>query len=140
MNQQVKLTDNYRNTCIREMLANSEFVHERTSRTLNLTDLIHNSCCVYNKWEQCIVDQITDKCGSDAGEVFPYLIKHVSVLLFHNMCPMNSFGPNNVQQCDPKMFVSPNGTLPKGYKSKSMMSHYFSYICPNVAYGIDDGK
>ena len=138
MIHQVKLATDYRDTCIRDLLANSEYVHERTSATYNITDYAIHTCCAINQWEECIVQQLTNKCGSEAGEVFPHLIHHTSLFLTKNLCSPKVANHKDPRQCDPELFQAPENYIPQGYKSSTFLSYYFSYMCPNVAYGIDD--
>lgn len=87
------------------------------------------------------MNEINDRCGKEAAEVFPFLIDHTTFYMFHNLCPSHAMDPNNPQKCKPEEFIAPKDYFPKGLKSDSLISFYFSYICPNVGFGIvDEGR
>lgn len=138
--EEVKLATAYRGECVRQIQANMEFIHERNHDSSNISEFLTGNCCAYNRWQNCIVKHLRDKCSEDAADVFPYLIHHVSANILKSFCPMHHFDPKNESVCKPELYQAPNDYIPKGYKSKSLISRYFSYLCPNVGWGIDSKR
>ncbi len=118
------------------MQANSEYVHELMVKSPNMTNFVRGFCCSYNDWENCIVGFLRDRCGEEATKSIPYLINHTTMYLLQSACHMGTFDPTDPQKCPPEQFQAPKERVPQGFQSKSLISHYFSYLCPGVGYGI----
>lgn len=95
------------------------------------------SCCAYNTWEECIVDELSGECGPRAGAIFRTFIRHIVFHVFRSFCPSELYNPADVRQCPPQLYRSPPSYVPKGVKSTNSMSYFFALVCPNAAYGID---
>lgn len=138
--EQVKLADTYRASCVRDIQANTEFVHEQAKRDGNLSQFLRGNCCAYNQWEQCITGHLRDKCGQGAADIFPKLIHYTSSNLLLSFCSPKFYNANNATQCPPQMFQAPKNVVPKGFQSSSLISVAFSRLCPNVGFGVDVTK
>lgn len=132
----VKLGAAYRSRCIRRLQGNSEFVHYAFYRHKSSPRFWRHFCCVYNDWEDCIVDELTRECGSGAGVIFSRLIHSGSLGLLSGLCTRSAFNPNDELQCVPEDTQAPAQYVPKGLHSTSLVSWLFSYACPNVGWGI----
>lgn len=136
---QVKLSSAYRRACVRPFQANQEYIISRSKSQprSKVNDVFRGSCCAYNQWENCIVGQIEQTCGAEASKILPYLIHHFTMDLVKGFCQKSAFQPTNKTQCPPELFMAPaESPPPTGYGSKSYFSHMFSYICPNIGWGV----
>lgn len=124
----VKLAPEYRAKCVRDMQANSEHVHELMAKSPNITNFVRGFCCSYNEWENCIVGFLRERCGEEATKSIPYLINHTTMYLLEGVCNPNVFDPTDPKKCPPELYIAPKNKVPLGYKSQSMISHYFSYL------------
>lgn len=136
----VKLGAAYRSRCIRRLQGNSEFVHYAFYRHKSSPRFWRHFCCVYNDWEDCIVDELTRECGSGAGVIFSRLIHSGSLGLLSGLCTRSAFNPNDELQCVPEDTQAPAQYVPKGLHSTSLVSWLFSYACPNVSVNNDETK
>lgn len=141
MIHRVKLSQDYRLNCIRPFQSSGEWIEERIlNEQQNITMFFRSICCMYNRWENCISKQLTIKCGQESSLIFPYLIHFNSIDLIPIFCPKQEFDPDNLDQCKKEEYEAPDDFRPKGWRSNSLISHLFSYYCPNVGYGIDLNK
>lgn len=132
---QVKLAPEYRAKCVHGMQANSETVHSLFKETLNTANFIRGICCSYNDWENCILGFLREKCGEEAANrSIPPLIHHSSMYLLYELCHVDTFDATDQKKCPPELFKAPLDMVPLGYRSKSLLSHYFTSFCPNVGY------
>lgn len=134
----MKLSKSYRRECIRPLQAAGEFIHENSisQRTPSFTEYLTNTCCAFNKWENCILSHLTEHCGKPSADVFPYLIHQGTLNLLRHLCQPLKFDPENPKHCDKNKFIAPESLTPKGLHSNSILSYVFSYSCPNVGWGI----
>ena len=144
MIENVKLSTNYRSKCVRALQADGEYFTNKflTNEPKNQSmkeithDLMSHVCCQYNRWERCIADHSIAKCGPESANIIPYLIHSTSFNLVKDVCPQYRYNPANVEQCPPEIVYAPADFVPKGYGSNSLLSHAFSYLCPNVGWGL----
>ena len=78
---------------------------------------------------------IKDKCGDEAAEVFPSLIESFD-FGYVGLCKSSpQYFPDNPENvCSGTL--EPTLDDPKGLQSISLNSYAFSYLCPNVGYGV----
>lgn len=126
---EVKLSASYRKKCILPLQASSEFIHNRAvaQKSPDVMQVFRSTCCSYNRWEDCILTHLTDRCSKPSAEIFPYLIHHGTLDMLRFACTSLRYNHNDPSQCDPKEFSAPENFIPKGLHSKSLMSYIFSY-------------
>lgn len=56
--------------------------------------------------------------------------------LLKGLCPHTKYEPTDEAQCPPALFRAPEDYKPTGYGSKSLISHMFSVLCPNIGWGL----
>lgn len=138
MIHQVKLSSVYRRECVRPLQANNEYIISKMKEQPRSkgSAFFRGVCCAYNQWENCIVGLIERTCGLEAAKMIPHFIRHLTMNLFSGFCQQGAFQSTSETQCPPGLFVAPSESPPTGYGSKSYLSHIFSYICPNVGWGV----
>jgi len=98
-----------------------------------LTQQFQSVCCVYNRWEKCITDYLIEKCGPQQDKSIRILIGSATTHILGEFCRFDSFNPTG-DLC--LSYFQPKDMIPKGLKSNSYPSWFFSYQCPNIGYGI----
>lgn len=134
----VKLAPRYRKECIQPLQAAGEWVHKNAvaQKVPNIAQALRATCCAFNKWEQCILGQLTEECTQPSADVFPYLIHHISSDLVKYICSTLRFNHKDPSQCREDEYIPPKNFVAQGLKSTSLMSWVFSFSCPNVGIGI----
>lgn len=126
---QVKLSPSYRKECIRPLQAASEWIHNRAvaqSRP-DALQALRSTCCAYNRWEDCILSHLTDRCSKPSADVFPYLIHHGTLDMVRYLCSSLRYNHKDPTQCNPEEFTAPENFIPRGLHSTSILSYIFSY-------------
>lgn len=141
MIENIKLKPFYREECIRPFQIGHEFVHESALRSLNISQFVRGFCCVGNRWQKCIVNKLSQHCGKESEQTIVDFIHQSTVAIFKYLCPIARYDPSNPRECPPEI-VGPseglNKIMPKGLNSGSFFSHYFSFLCPNIGWGLID--
>lgn len=134
----MKQSLDYRMDCVRELQASSEWIHNRAQKDLDIEKFFRNNCCVFNRWEQCISNQLKRKCGQKSDQVFAHFIHHSSLYILKSLC--HNFNASQSTSCRSEELKAPKNYIPKGLHSDSIISYLFSRNCPNVGFGIDQGR
>lgn len=92
-------------------------------------------CCVFNRWMECIKGYLSEYCGNESPQIIVDLINSGLVWLPDQFCPSSYFDPQSKICTD---VLPPLDTNALGAKSDSLFSWIFTWLCPNVGYGITD--
>lgn len=140
--EHVKLAPEYRLQCVKPLQQRMEIVDVYYKKDKpGMSGILRNTCCFYYHWENCIVGQLVDKCGEEAGKIIVDLIYYSSAMAVPRLCHRPRYNPNSpTNECVASEQAIPDGFMPKGIKSSNFLSFIFAYSCPNVGYGIFDSR
>ena len=115
LHSKVKLSKSYREKCVQGIQAGFEHLMQYEDVKTYFTGF----CCVYNRWEDCIKQHLSDYCGPEAPQIIVDLIYSGTMRTLDQLCPPSYFDPES-ERCTSKL--SPLYTKPKGAKSDSFIS------------------